>query len=610
MVQESPGIDRRAILRAAVAGGGGLAFAGTLWQGAALAAPAQNGPGPYGALRAADANGIRLPNGFTSRVVARSGRIVPGTGFVWHGAPDGGACFPDGQGWIYVSNAELPGGNGGVGALRFDANGDVTGAYAILTGTSRNCAGGPTPWHTWLSCEEVEHGYVFETDPYGVAPPARRDAMGRFTHEAAACDPDRQVVYLTEDERDGCFYRFVPHAWGNLSQGGTLQVLVAGGGTSGSATWQTVPNPTPSPGQTPTRSQVGGAKRFVGGEGAYYADGHCWFTTKGDNRVWRFNAADDTYELAYDDDLVNNGPAPLTNVDNITGSALSGDLFIAEDGADMEINLITPDEVVTPFLRIEGHGSSEITGPWFTPAGDRFYFSSQRGTSGSSSGGITYEVTGPFRTRGGGPGDTTPPTVPSALTADGITETTVTLAWTASTDDTGVHRYAADLDGTVVNPAVTGTGHTYTGLSAGTTYVLGVTAYDAAGNASPRATATVTTAGDPPGGGEFGNHTDVPIRDRSTATSTIAVRGVGAAASFEVDLVILHTWVGDLTIDVIAPGGREWRLWNRSGGSADGIRQTFTLNGAGVAADGTWTLRIHDHANRDQGHLDSWTLRF
>ncbi|MEV2184697.1 proprotein convertase P-domain-containing protein [Streptomyces sp. NPDC047970] len=76
------------------------------------------------------------------------------------------------------------------------------------------------------------------------------------------------------------------------------------------------------------------------------------------------------------------------------------------------------------------------------------------------------------------------------------------------------------------------------------------------------------------------------------------------------DLVILHTWVGDLTIDVIAPGGREWRLWNRSGGSADDIRQTFTLNGAGVAADGTWTLRIHDHANRDQGHLDSWTLRF
>ncbi len=64
----------------------------------------------------------------------------------------------------------------------------------------------------------------------------------------------------------------------------------------------------------------------------------------------------------------------------------------------MEICVITPDDVVAPFLRITGQSSSEITGPAFSPAGNRLYFSSQRGTSGSSSGGITYEVTGPFRT--------------------------------------------------------------------------------------------------------------------------------------------------------------------------------------------------------------------
>ncbi len=100
--------------------------------------------------------------------------------------------------------------------------------------------------------------------------------------------------------------------------------------------------------------------------------------------------------MAYDDSLVTSGTAPLTGVDNITGTS-SGDLFVAEDGGTMEICLITPDDVVAPFLRVDGQSSSEITGPAFSPNGSRLYFSSQRGTSGSSSGGITYEVTGPFR---------------------------------------------------------------------------------------------------------------------------------------------------------------------------------------------------------------------
>lgn len=83
-------------------------------------------------------------------------------------------------------------------------------------------------------------------------------------------------------------------------------------------------------------------------------------------------------------------------MDNITGSS-SGDLYVAEDGGNMEICLITPADVVSPFLRVSGQSGSEITGPAFSPDGTRLYFSSQRGTSGSSSGGITYEVRGPFR---------------------------------------------------------------------------------------------------------------------------------------------------------------------------------------------------------------------
>ncbi|MDC0766121.1 alkaline phosphatase PhoX [Streptomyces sp. HD] len=384
-------MERRNLLRAAVLGGTTAVFGGTLWRGAAYAAPAQPGPGPYGALGSPDANGIRLPSGFSSRVIARSGQTVSGTSYSWHNAPDGGACYADGSGWIYVSNSEINP-SGGASAVKFSSTGAITGAYRILSNTRQNCAGGKTPWNTWLSCEEVSLGYVYETDPFGVNAAIRRDAMGRFKHEAAAADPVRQVVYLTEDETNGRFYRFVPTTWGNLSAG-TLQVMVAGSGTSGSFTWANVPDPDGSP--TATRSQVSGSKSFNGGEGCHYANDTVWFTTKGDNRVWQVNLANSTYELAYDDSLVN-GTAPLTGVDNITGSS-SGDLFVAEDGGNMEICLITPDDVVAVFLRIDGQSSSEITGPAFSPDGTRLYFSSQRGTSGSSSDGITYEVTGPFR---------------------------------------------------------------------------------------------------------------------------------------------------------------------------------------------------------------------
>ncbi|MEU8042608.1 alkaline phosphatase PhoX [Micromonospora echinofusca] len=383
-------MDRRTVLRATVLGGA-AAFSGSLWTGAALAAPAQPGASPYGPLGAADANGLQLPAGFTSRVIARSRQTVPGTSYTWHDAPDGGACFVAGTGWIYVSNSEILT-TGGASAVRFDADGSVASAYRILSNTNRNCAGGATPWGTWLSGEEVSRGYVYETYPQGGRAGVRRAAMGRFNHEAAACDPERQVVYLTEDETSGCFYRFRPTTWGDLSAG-TLEVLVAGTGTSGPVSWARVPDPDGSP--TLTRNQVSGAKRFNGGEGCWYADGTCWFTTKGDNRVWAYDAVDQRIDLAYDDSLVS-GTAPLTGVDNITG-ARSGDLYVAEDGGNMEINLITPAGVVAPFLRITGQSSSEICGPAFSPDGSRFYFSSQRGTSGSSSGGITYEVRGPFR---------------------------------------------------------------------------------------------------------------------------------------------------------------------------------------------------------------------
>src|SRR3954453_1537683 len=279
------GVDRRSFLRFAIAGTATLAFSEGLEQ-IARGLPAKPGASPYGPLRTPDAQGLALPAGFTSRIVARSSKAVGSTAYLWHPSPDGGACFPYGTGWIYVSNCEMSAPTGGASAIRFASTGSITSAYRILKGTRMNCSGGATPWGAWLSCEEVDRGYVYRTDPSGGTAAAALPALGRFRHEAAAGDPTRHVTYLTEDEPDGRFCRFRPTTWPSLSSG-TLEVLV-GTVDQGAVTWVRVPDPSAS--TTRTRYQVAGAKIFRGGEGCTYANGFCWFTTKGDNRVWRYDA--------------------------------------------------------------------------------------------------------------------------------------------------------------------------------------------------------------------------------------------------------------------------------------------------------------------------------
>lgn len=378
---------RRDFLRGSAVAAGAVGFSGALW-GQAWAAPAQPGPSPYGPLRSPDANGLALPAGFTSRVIARSGQKVGSTGYVWHGAPDGAAVFPTSSGgWIYVSNSEIASGKGGASAIRFGPTGAIEKAYRILSGTNMNCSGGATPWERWLSGEEVELGLVYECYPRGGTAAVARPAMGRFKHEAAAVDAPRRTVYLTEDQPDSCFYRFRPSAWPNLGAG-TLEVACAGA-TAGSVVWKTVPDPSGS--SKRTRYQVSGVLRFNGGEGCYYDRDVCYFTTKGDGRVWGYGAATGTLSVVYDDSLVTSGTPTLRGVDALTVNR-ARDVFVGEDGDDMQINVIRG-ELVAPVLQVIGHSTSEVTGIAFNPAGDRMYFSSQRGTG---SGGITYEVTGPF----------------------------------------------------------------------------------------------------------------------------------------------------------------------------------------------------------------------
>lgn len=346
-----------------------------------------------GGLLPPDQNGVRLPAGFTSRIVARSGQMI--SGYRWHAAPDGGATFAtDESGWIYVSNSELDNKTGGAGALRFNQQGEIVDAYSILNNTTRNCAGGHTPWQTWLSCEEVEQGRVWECDPFGRKAAQVRNALGLFRHEAVAVDTKNKQLYLTEDEKDGCLYRYTARSFdaaGNPNlDDGFLEVAEVIEGRIGVVRWHKLPDPLAA--KVPARKQIAQSTAFKGGEGIWYHLGMIYFTTKGDNRVWAYDVQQNHLSIVYNAALYLQ--PVLTGVDNITANA-AGELLVAEDGGDMQIVVLTSGKVL-PLLQVAGHDRSEITGPAFSPDGSRLYFSSQRGKTGNSEDGVTFEITGPF----------------------------------------------------------------------------------------------------------------------------------------------------------------------------------------------------------------------
>ena len=189
-------MDRRAFLHRAIAAGAGGAVVPQLQMVAARAQSATPGQGPYGPLATEpDENGLLLPDGFTSRIVGIAGEEVATTGYSWHAFPDGAATFPaEDGGWIHVCNSEvfswMIADAGGVSAVRYDADGRIVDAYRILEGSNSNCAGGPTPWGTWLSGEEniEEKGRIWECDPTGATEAVAHPAMRLFAHEAAAVD--------------------------------------------------------------------------------------------------------------------------------------------------------------------------------------------------------------------------------------------------------------------------------------------------------------------------------------------------------------------------------------------------------------------------------------
>ena len=310
-----------------------FAFAGLAMQSRAAAGRLMATAPGYGPLQQDPAGLIDLPPGFSYQIISQLGERmsdgyrVPdradgmgcfrldsgklalvrnhelGPKHVSSGALNVGAAVPDGT-FDRVGDAAIP---GGTTTLVVDANTlAVEKQYLSLLGTIRNCAGGITPWNSWLSCEESvagpadgvgqSHGWIFDV-PAGAGRLVKAEplkAMGRFVREAAAVDPRTGIVYMTEDREDSLFYRFLPDVPGSLHRGGRLQALaffekniadsrnwtapVMQPGSWHFADWIDLDDPESPADDLRLRGAIKGAARFARGEGIHWGDNELYFT--------------------------------------------------------------------------------------------------------------------------------------------------------------------------------------------------------------------------------------------------------------------------------------------------------------------------------------------
>ena len=445
-------MTRRQLLSRSTTLGAGVLIAGSAPLAVRPSFAAQPEVFGYGDLVTDPAGLLDLPRGFRYRLISKTGDPMSDGARV-PGGHDGMAAFPgrDGE-TVLVRNHELspdsangvtgiehydPRLKGGTTNVVVDEDGTVVREYASLAGTYRNCAGGPTPWNTWLTCEENEshpattssvakpHGYVFEVDPYAppTAPPVPLKAMGRFAHEAVAVDPSTGTVYETEDAGNphGCFYRFRP--WqplggvGSLALGGVLEVMRVAdapsdlsavskvGTTFSDVRWDVIPVPDYDPVSTdPTarrrvRQQTANPTRIPKGEGTYWGDGGVYFVSsyakptmnpapagRHEGQVWRYDPASNTLTLVVH--IVPGGT--FDGPDNAITSPYGG-MFLCEDGDGVNY-VVGADESgrLYPFAR-NAADDSEFAGATFSPNGRTMFVNVQ------SIG--TYAITGPWTNR-------------------------------------------------------------------------------------------------------------------------------------------------------------------------------------------------------------------
>lgn len=371
-----------------------------------------------------DPHGIfDLPPGFSYRILERSGDRMS-DGHLVGERPDGMACFAGPQGTlILMRNHEVDVGSAPEAEVAYDVErrGGVTrlvldqatlerkSSNWVLTGTSRNCAGGPSSWG-WLSCEETteaRHGYVFLCRPQAerAEKPRRLPSLGRFRHEAAAVDPATHIIYMTEDEHDGCLYRHVPKHAHDPFSGRLFALAIAGHrgkrlteGVSLGQRFQTtwVPIADPEGRRRATREQAAqqGAAIIKRGEGVWFGRGSLFFvSTEGGPReagqVFRLDPTPSggtlTLVAQAEDD------SSFERPDNITVSP-GGEVFVVENGsAPNHLHLLEDDGRVVPIgrNRLNG-GKSELCGVCFSPDGQVMFVNIQDD-------GVTLAITGPFR---------------------------------------------------------------------------------------------------------------------------------------------------------------------------------------------------------------------
>jgi secreted PhoX family phosphatase len=316
--------------------------------------------------------------------------------------------------------------SGGTTTLVFDPDaGRLVESYASLSGTIRNCAGGPTPSSSWLTCEETtdvigttRHGYIFEVPATGTSNAVPLKAMGRFSHEATATDPSTGIVYETEDDGSSAFYRYIPTDPSNLAAGGRLEAMVLEGttdtinwttGVHAKASWVTVDNPDWAPGEPSCRQQASakGAARISRGEGAWHGNGVIYvISTSGgparQGQVFAYDDASATFTCIYASPSADVLNAP----DNVCVSPRGG-LVLCEDGSGREyLHGLTPDGQIFQFAEnnavlppeyqtTKGYSGdfsgSEWAGATFEPKNGNWLFANLQ------SPGITFAITGPWR---------------------------------------------------------------------------------------------------------------------------------------------------------------------------------------------------------------------